>query len=111
MSTLAILLSAFVLSVVALLVFIWSQRSGLFERSAQGAEVIFAPGEIGRVEEPSVSAAVRRRLQATLPAAQGAEPDGTELLDRRAPTPRPRRWCSSSSAAPSPGCWSPRSPA
>ena len=82
MSTLAILLSAFVLSVVALLVFIWSQRAGLFERSAQGAEVIFAPGEIGHVEEPSVSAAVRRRLQATLPAAQGAEPDGAELLDR-----------------------------
>ena len=62
MSTLAILLSAFVLSVVALLVFIWSQRAGLFERSALGAEVIFAPGEIGRVEEPSISATVRRRL-------------------------------------------------
>jgi cytochrome c oxidase cbb3-type subunit I len=82
LSTLAILLSAFVLSVVALLVFIWSQRSGLFERSAQGAEVIFAPGEIGRVEEPSVSATVRRRLQDTVRMAGGAELDSAELLDR-----------------------------
>ncbi|MFG6462068.1 cbb3-type cytochrome c oxidase subunit I [Roseateles sp. DXS20W] len=53
MSTVGILLSAFVLSVVALLVFIWTQRSGMFERSAKGAEVIFAPGEIGSVEDPA----------------------------------------------------------
>ena len=82
MSTLAILLSAFVLSVVALLVFIWSQRAGLFERSAQGAEVIFAPGEIGRVEEPSISATVRRRLQATVRTASSPEVDTAELIDR-----------------------------
>ena len=50
MSTVAILLSAFVLSFVALLFFIWSQRSGLFDRSARGAEVIFAPGDTLFVE-------------------------------------------------------------
>ncbi|MCE4553905.1 cbb3-type cytochrome c oxidase subunit I [Roseateles cellulosilyticus] len=53
MSTVGILLSAFVLSVTALTVFIWTQRRGLFERSASGAEVIFAPGEIGRAEDPA----------------------------------------------------------
>ena len=43
MNTASILLSAFVLSFVALLTFIWSQRKGLFDRSSRGAEVIFAP--------------------------------------------------------------------
>ena len=49
MNTVAILLSAFVLSFVALLVFIWSQRRGLFDRRSRGAEVIFAAQEIGRL--------------------------------------------------------------
>ena len=49
-NTVAILQSAFVLSFVALLVFTWSQRTGLFDRRSKGAEVIFAPGEIGRIE-------------------------------------------------------------
>lgn len=53
MSTVSILLSAFVLSVAALLFFIWTQRRGLFERSAGAGEVIFAPGEIGQVEDPA----------------------------------------------------------
>jgi len=63
MNTVAILLSAFVLSFVALMVFIWSQRWGLFDRRSRGAEVIFAPGEIGQVEEPSVTAAAHDALQ------------------------------------------------
>ncbi len=53
MSTVSVLLSAFILSVAALLVFIGSQRRGLFERSASGGEVIFAPGEIGSAEDPA----------------------------------------------------------
>ncbi|HQZ07772.1 MAG TPA: hypothetical protein PLJ46_17975, partial [Burkholderiaceae bacterium] len=71
MNTVAILLSAFVLSFVALLVFIWSQRTGLFDRSSKGAEVIFAPDEIGRIEEPAATSAGRRALQRTVDAAQG----------------------------------------
>jgi len=78
MSTVAILLSAFVLSVVALLVFIWSQRSGLLDQNARGAEVIFAPGEIGKPEDPSLSAAQRARIDAA-PTAEAALP---ELADR-----------------------------
>ena len=59
MNTVAILLSAFVVSFAALLVFIWSQRTGLFDRSSKGAEVIFAPDEIGRIEEPTATSAER----------------------------------------------------
>jgi cytochrome c oxidase cbb3-type subunit I len=56
-STVAILLSAFILSVVALLIFIWTQRSGMFEANAKAAEVIFAPGEIGTSEDPAAGTA------------------------------------------------------
>jgi cytochrome c oxidase cbb3-type subunit 1 len=73
MNTVAILLSAFVLSFVALLIFIWSQRRGLFDRTSRGAEVIFAPGEIGRIEEPSATAAAQDSLQAAVDRA-GAPP-------------------------------------
>ncbi len=86
MSTVAILLSAFVLSFVALLFFIWSQRSGLFDRSSKGAEIIFAPGEVGRVEEPAATTARQGALQSSMDAA-GA-PDGSDAgadeLDKRA---------------------------
>jgi cytochrome c oxidase cbb3-type subunit 1 len=85
MNTVAILLSAFVLSFVALLVFIWSQRTGLFDRSSRGAEVIFAPGEIGRIEEPAATAAGRGALQRTRDAAQGGATghhDSDELRER-----------------------------
>lgn len=64
MSTLAILLSAFILSVVALFIFIWTQRRGLFDNSPAAAEVIFAPGEFGTVEDPANSQEARARLQA-----------------------------------------------
>ena len=69
MNTVAILLSAFVLSFVALIVFIWSQRKGLFDRSSKGAEVIFAPGEIGHIEEPAGDRAAQARLQGAMNAA------------------------------------------
>ena len=68
MNTVAILLSAFVLSFAALLLFIGSQRKGLFDRSSRGAEVIFAPGEIGRIEEPAASPAAQGRMQGRLDA-------------------------------------------
>jgi cytochrome c oxidase cbb3-type subunit 1 len=93
MSTLTILLSAFVLSVVALLIFIWTQRSGLFDAGAAGARVIFAPQEIGRPEEPAATAAAQAALQAALhePVPHAAVPSrpalasaahGAELLQR-----------------------------
>jgi cytochrome c oxidase cbb3-type subunit 1 len=85
MNTVAILLSAFVLSFVALLAFIWSQRHGLFDRSSRGAEVIFAAREIGRVEDPAATQAAQGSLQGTADAAAGAPasaPQADELVAR-----------------------------
>ncbi|MBN9341864.1 MAG: hypothetical protein J0H52_17540, partial [Comamonadaceae bacterium] len=62
------LLGAFLLSIMGLFVFIWSMRKGLLVENPQAASVIFAPGEIGRVDDPALPA------QAGLQAA-AAEPD------------------------------------
>ncbi|MGE5116611.1 MAG: cbb3-type cytochrome c oxidase subunit I [Betaproteobacteria bacterium] len=85
MNTAAILLSAFVLSFVALLAFIASQRRGLFDRSSRGAEVIFAPGEIGRTEEPAAAPAAQGRLQGAIDdagAGAATHADADELVER-----------------------------
>jgi cytochrome c oxidase cbb3-type subunit 1 len=49
-----VLLSAFVLSVLALGAFIWSMRSGLLGGDGSGATVIFRAGEIGHAEDAVV---------------------------------------------------------
>jgi cytochrome c oxidase cbb3-type subunit 1 len=80
-----ILLSAFVLSFVALLVFIWSQSHGLFDRRASGAEIIFASGEIGQVEEPAASLEQQGQLQSAMNAVKGqtaSHADAQALRDR-----------------------------
>ena len=85
MDTAFILLSAFVLSFVALLVFIWSQSHGLFDRRASGAEVIFASGEIGQVEEPAASLQQQGQLQSAMNAVKGptaSHADAQALRDR-----------------------------
>lgn len=71
MSTSVILASAFVLSFVALLVFIWSQRHGLFSRNSSGANVIFGANEIGRAEEPALTSAAAHVLQQQMNRATG----------------------------------------
>ena len=99
MSTLAILLSAFVLCVVALLVFIWSQRSGLFERSPKGAEVIFARGEIGHVEPaatPRERGALQGSVAQTIPTGSASKLGSASVaparfISMRSPTAE-RRW-------------------
>jgi len=58
-STVAILLSAFVLSVIALMIFIWSQRSGVLTPDPHAAEIIFAEGEVGSGEDPAAGQASR----------------------------------------------------
>ena len=52
MNTLSILMSAFVLSLVGLGFFIWSQRSRLLSRTADGGEAIFARGARLDTEKP-----------------------------------------------------------
>lgn len=81
MSTLAILLSAFLLSVVALLFFIWSQRSGLLDTRSARADVIFGPGEIGHIEEPAAVGRAAVSLQAAVGPTTGPYAD-PELASR-----------------------------
>ncbi|MDO9404862.1 MAG: cbb3-type cytochrome c oxidase subunit I [Polaromonas sp.] len=85
MDTVAVLMSAFVLSVCALFFFIWSQRRTLFDAAAGGAQVIFAEGEIGIAEDPSLSSQGHRMLQASVnPHAALLNEDGIEELRARA---------------------------
>ncbi len=71
-----ILLSTFVLSLVALLCFVWSLRKGFFDSDPAGALVIFSPGGIGHSEEP---ASTPQGLAALRHAAgvAGTEPDAS----------------------------------
>lgn len=86
MSTVAILLSAFTLSVIALLIFIWTQGRGLLDKDPDGAKVIFGDGEIGRMEEPAGAVSRTNILQGM----QGRAPSGSspalerELQERAA---------------------------
>ncbi|MBV8466193.1 MAG: cbb3-type cytochrome c oxidase subunit I [Burkholderiales bacterium] len=64
MNTLAILLSAFVIAIVGLMFFIWSQRRSLITGGREAAESIFIPGEIGTIEEPAATAANQTAMQA-----------------------------------------------
>lgn len=84
MDPVTILLSAFILSVVALAFFIWSMRQGLFEREAEGAEVIFEPAELGRVDDPAASGAAQQALQASAGEAAAIPPEPDELSARGA---------------------------
>ena len=53
------LLGAFVLSIIGLFVFIWSMGKGLLIENPRAASVIFAPGEIGKVEDPALDDSAR----------------------------------------------------
>ena len=61
MNTLSILMSAFVLSLVGLGFFIWSQRSRLLSHDGDGSAVIFATGEIGHAETTALQPAFALR--------------------------------------------------
>jgi cytochrome c oxidase cbb3-type subunit 1 len=62
------LLGAFVLSIVGLFVFIWSMRQGLLVENPAGASVIFARGEIGRVDDPALAATAHSAMQGAVTA-------------------------------------------
>ncbi len=78
-----ILLSAFMISIVALVFFVLAMIKGWFDPGARGARVIFARDEIGRTEDPAASPAARRALQAES-GTRHAEPDADELDARAA---------------------------
>ncbi|AVO48404.1 hypothetical protein C6568_03400 [Melaminivora suipulveris] len=58
------LLGAFLLSIIGLFVFIWSMRKGLLMENPRAASVIFAKGEIGKVDDPALQPGERAELQA-----------------------------------------------
>jgi cytochrome c oxidase cbb3-type subunit 1 len=76
-----LLLATFLLSVVALFLFVWSMAKGLFGDGATAATEIFARDELGRVEEPAATLAERAALQREMGAAV-AETRASDLEDR-----------------------------
>jgi cytochrome c oxidase cbb3-type subunit 1 len=81
MNPTALLLATFLLSIAGLFAFIWSLRRGLFDQDSNGADVIFARGEIGRVDDPASNVA-RSAI-----AARQAELRDREAADRGTATP------------------------
>ncbi len=83
-SALLSLLGAFVLSLIGLFAFIWSLRQGLLVENPKAAAVIFAPGEIGRIDDPSLAPQAQSAMQSAM--AARADPvvaaDLTEIDDR-----------------------------
>jgi cytochrome c oxidase cbb3-type subunit I len=63
MSTVSILLASFVLSIAALMFFIWSLRKGLTDSDPAAAKVIFYPGEQGQTEDPGATEQAQKGLQ------------------------------------------------
>jgi cytochrome c oxidase cbb3-type subunit I len=71
--TVGVLLGTFLMSIAALFLFIWSMAKGLFGDGTAAATEIFAPGELGTVEDPAATAAQKGGLQTAMgDAAQGA---------------------------------------
>jgi len=68
-STILSLLGAFLLSLMGLFAFIWSLRKGLLVENPAGASVIFARGEVGRIDDPALDPQTESAMQAA------AQPD------------------------------------
>ncbi|WP_018151436.1 cbb3-type cytochrome c oxidase subunit I [Leeia oryzae] len=64
MNVLAILLSAFIIAIIGLMFFIWSQRKSLVDGGDAAARVIFGADEVGTIEDPSATPA-NRKIQQT----------------------------------------------
>jgi cytochrome c oxidase cbb3-type subunit I len=71
MDPIIVLLSAFLISVVALGVFIWSMRIGVFGPDSSGAKVIFTAHEVGHAEDPAAERQSITALQRTVDLKQG----------------------------------------
>ncbi|XVJ69490.1 MAG: hypothetical protein HEQ39_07400 [Rhizobacter sp.] len=69
-STVGLLLATFLVSIVALLIFIASMARGLFGQGEAAAQQIFEPYEQGRVEDPALNVAGQAALQ------QSVDPQG-----------------------------------
>jgi cytochrome c oxidase cbb3-type subunit I len=68
---------SFLISVLGLFMFLWAQMKGLMRAGPDAAEVIFADGEVGLVEDPSLPSAQRTALQqAAAPSQRPSSDDG-----------------------------------
>src|SRR5262249_42567713 len=76
------LLSAYLISTIALAFFIVAMIRGWFDSDAKGARVIFGANEIGTTEDPAASPEARKALQAALPGARASGLDARELAAR-----------------------------
>jgi cytochrome c oxidase cbb3-type subunit 1 len=79
------LLGAFLLSIIGLFVFIWSMGKGLLIENPRAASVIFARGEIGKVDDPTLGDVDHVALQnkaAIEPGSKLAVADAAELHAR-----------------------------
>src|SRR5688572_7814133 len=82
MSISAILASTYIISILGLFVFIWSLRKGGGQSRPSGGRVIFEPGEVGHIEDPSADRAKRRALQDISDAVAANSPRPVELSVR-----------------------------
>jgi cytochrome c oxidase cbb3-type subunit 1 len=76
------LLGAFVLSIIGLFAFIWSMRQGLLVENPTGASVIFASGEIGRVDDPALAAKAHNVMQGAVTDKPVGTVDAAAIEDR-----------------------------
>ncbi len=93
----AILATTYIISLLGLFVFIWSLRKGGGQSRPDGGRVIFEPGEVGHVEEPSVNTEERTALQAVSDSGNG---DASPATSREAADLRVRREGDQSSRGP-----------
>ena len=71
------LLGAFLLSIMGLFFFIWSMRKGLLVENPLAASIIFAPGELGKVDDPAIPG----NAQECLPGVASGPGEGEHLAD------------------------------
>jgi cytochrome c oxidase cbb3-type subunit I len=64
--TATLLLATFILSLIALFLYIWSMSMGMFGDSAGAALTIFNENEVGLVDDPAATIAQLRELQETV---------------------------------------------
>ncbi|GGP24190.1 cbb3-type cytochrome c oxidase subunit I [Silvimonas amylolytica] len=84
MNALGMLLSAFVIAILGLMFFIWSNGRSLLTGGEEAASEIFSEGEVGLVEDPAGTATSRARLQSTSTghAQVGLHVDEADILAR-----------------------------
>lgn len=94
-----LLAMTFLISVGGLALLVWALTNDQFGMDQNAAETIFAPGEVGKVEDPATPAAERASMQQSREA-QHQQPDSEELFERTVADQSSRKavlfWLSSS---------------